>query len=58
MIRSLDTFAGVGGFHLALEESIWKDNIECIWFSEIDKFAKQVYEEHFPDSPDLWDINW
>ena len=55
-IKLLDTFAWVGGFHLALEQSIWKENIQCIWFSEIDKFAKQVYQEHFPDSPDLWDI--
>ena len=56
MIKILDTFAWVGWFHLALEQSIWKENIECIWFSEIDKFAKQVYQEHFPKSPDLWDI--
>jgi len=55
-IKLLDTFAWVGGFHLALEHSIWKDNIECIWFSEIDKFAKQVYSEHFPNTKDLWDI--
>lgn len=56
MIKLLDTFAGVGGFHLALEQSIWKENIECIGFSEIDKFATQVYKERFPDSPELWSI--
>jgi len=56
MIKLLDTFAWVGGFHLALEQSIWKENIECIWFSEIDKFAKQVYTQRFPNTPDLWDI--
>lgn len=55
-IKLLDTFAGVGGFHLALEQSVGKENVECIWFSEIDKFAKQVYQQHFPESPDLWDI--
>jgi DNA (cytosine-5)-methyltransferase 1 len=55
-IKLLDTFAWVGGFHLALEQSIWKENIECIWFSEIDKFAIQVYKEHFPNSKDLWSI--
>jgi len=55
-IKLLDTFSWVGGFHLALEQSIWKENIECIWFSEIDKFAKQVYQKHFPNIPDLWDI--
>ena len=56
-IKLLDTFAGVGGFHLALEQSIWKESVECIWFSEIDKFAKQVYTERFPDSKDLWSIS-
>jgi site-specific DNA-cytosine methylase len=30
-IKILDCFAWVGGFHLALEQSIWKENIECIW---------------------------
>ena len=63
MIRLLDTFAWVGGFHLALEQSIWKENIECIGYSEIDKFAKQVYNERFPWTKDLWsiteiDIDW
>ena len=33
MIKYLDAFAWVWWFHLALEQSIWKENIECIWFS-------------------------
>ena len=56
-IKYLDTFAWVGGFHLALEQSIWKENVECVWFSEIDKFAKQVYNNRFPNSYDFWDIS-
>lgn len=28
----------------------------CVWFSEIDKYAKQIYLSHFPDHADLWDI--
>lgn len=56
MIKYLDTFAWVWGFHLALQKAIWEKRINCIWFSEIDKFAKQVYLEHFPNTPDLWDI--
>lgn len=56
IIKVLDTFAGVGGFSLALEKAIWKENIEHIWFSEIDKFAKEVYKNHFQEVPDLWDI--
>jgi len=62
-IKLLDTFAWVWWFHLALEQSIWKENVECIWYSEIDKFAKQVYNERFPNSKDLGsitelDIDW
>jgi len=55
-IKVLDTFSGVGGFSLALEKSIGKENIERIWFSEIDKFSKEVYLNHFPNTPDLGDI--
>ena len=55
-IKYLDTFAWVWWFHLALEQSIWKENVECIGYSEIDKFAKQVYNERFPNVPDLWSI--
>lgn len=55
-VRYLDCFAGVWGFALALEQSIGKDNIEHIWYSEWDKFASQVYEEHFPWVKAYWDI--
>ena len=55
-IKLLDTFAWVWWFHLALEQSIWKENVECIGYSEIDKYAKQVYNERFPNSKDLWGI--
>lgn len=56
MIKFLDTFAWIWWFHLALEQSIWKENIQCIGYSEIDKFAKQVYNERFPWCKDLWSI--
>ena len=55
-LKLLDTFAWVGGFHLALEQSVGKENIECIGYSEIDKFAKQVYENNFPWTKDLGSI--
>ena len=57
MIKILDTFSWIWWFHLALEKAIWKEKVECIWFSEIDKFAKQVYLKHFPNTKDLWDIS-
>ena len=49
-IKLLDTFSWVGGFHLALEQSIWKKNVECIGYSEIDKFSIQVYNERIPNT--------
>ena len=55
-IKYLDCFSWAGWFHLALEQSIWKENVDCIGYSEIDKFAKQVYNERFPNSKDLWSI--
>lgn len=56
MIKLFDTFAWVWWFHLALEQSIWKENVDCIGYSEIDKFAKQVYNERFSWCKDLWSI--
>lgn len=37
-------FSGIGGFDLALE----RHGHECIGYSEIDKYAIKVYENHFP----------
>ena len=56
MIKIFDTFAGVGGFHLALENAVGKENVELIGFSEIDKFAKQTYLKNFPGAKDFGDI--
>ena len=38
-IKLLDCFAWIGGFHLALEQSIWANEVSCIGFSEIDSKA-------------------
>ena len=56
-IKLFDTFSWVGWFHLALQQSIGAENIECIWHSEIDKYANIVYEQHFPESKNWWDIS-
>lgn len=56
MIKIFDTFAGVWGFHLALKNAIWKNNVQAVWFSEIDKFAIQTYLKNFPGAKDFWDI--
>ena len=46
-INLLDLFSGMGGFHLGLERSGFKVNS---YFSEIDKYAIQVYKHNFKES--------
>jgi DNA (cytosine-5)-methyltransferase 1 len=41
--RFIDLFAGIGGFHIAMHEN----GGECVFASEIDKFARQTYEYNF-----------
>lgn len=39
-------FSGIGGFELGIEQVV--DGAECVGFSEIDKYAIQVYLNHYP----------
>lgn len=49
----IDLFAGIGGFHIALN----KLNAECVFASEIDKFARETYTlNHFKTSPKLFKL--
>lgn len=45
--KFIDLFAGIGGFHLALESL----GGECVFASEWDKFASKTYEENFGLKP-------
>lgn len=51
----IDLFAGIGGFHLALESM----GVECVFASEWDKFAADTYEKNFHLKPfgDITQIN-
>lgn len=52
--KFIDLFAGIGGFHLALHNV----GAECVFASEIDKFARQTYEKNFKNiSPKLFENN-
>lgn len=50
----LDLFSGIGGFHEGLRQSGFK--FDWVGHSEIDKYANQIYENHFPGSEDLGDV--
>lgn len=46
--RFIDLFAGLGGFRLALESF----GAECVYSSEWDKAAQEVYKKNFGEIPD------
>jgi len=48
-MKFIDLFAGVGGFHYGLEKSGKKFN--CVWANEWDKYAGQIYQKRFPETP-------
>ena len=50
---------------LNMTEGVWKNmsnsqewtlGITCVWFSEIDKYATQIYQSHFPNHKPYGDI--
>lgn len=63
-ITALSLFNGISGLHLALDRA--EIPINKVYYSEIDKFANQVTEHHYPNDIALgdvtkweeWDINW
>ena len=50
-MKYLSLFSGIGGFELGIG-----DKAECIGFSEIDKYAIQIYLKHFPTHKNYGDI--
>src|SRR3990167_2034992 len=53
-ITHLDLFSGICGFHLGIVQAGIK--IDKCYFSEIDKYATQIYKKHFPGSIELGDV--
>lgn len=50
-IRLLDAFAGIGGFHLGVQQACEELGIdfECVGAIEFDKNARQTYKDNFPN---------
>lgn len=46
-LKFIDLFAGIGGFRLAGQAN----GMECVFSSEIDKFANEVYKTNFGEYP-------
>ncbi len=54
-IKIIDLFAGIGGIRLGFEQVFGKD-LECVFTSEIDKFAIQTYIANFGNENIYGDI--
>ena len=46
-VKFIDLFCGIGGFRVALE----KRGLECVFSSDIDKFAREAYRQNFGEEP-------
>jgi len=62
-LKFIDLFAGIGGFHLALKSI----GMECVFTSEIDKFARETYAANFNEkflkdpnlfTGDIWKVDF
>ena len=49
MIRIIDLYAGIGGIRLGFEQAFGKENVDCVFTSEIDKHAVTTYVANFGD---------
>ena len=54
MVKVIDLFAGIGGIRLGVEQAF--GSIDCVFTSEIDKYAVTTYKANFKDSHIFGDI--
>lgn len=53
-MKYFDAFTGIGGFTKAIEDTI--PDAKCVGYSEVDKYAIQIYETHYPTHKNYGDI--
>jgi len=54
IIKIIDLFAGIGGFHMAFHNL----GAKCVFASEIDKYARMTYEHNFKKiDPEMFEKN-
>jgi DNA (cytosine-5)-methyltransferase 1 len=53
-LKFIDLFCGIGGFHVAMKEACFENNLipECVFSSDIDTFCQDSYEENFGNRPE------
>jgi len=69
-MKYFSMFSGIGGFELGIKTAFAKRNStcdqsnkykkqseSCIGFSEIDKYATQIYKSHFPNHKEYGDVS-
>ena len=52
-IKFIDLFCGIGGFHVAMDESCQENELisDCVFSSDIDTFCQDSYEVNFGQRP-------
>ena len=60
-LRFVDLFCGIGGFHIGVNAAadLLVIKAQCVWSCDIDKWARQAYQENFGLTPagDITEIN-
>jgi len=46
-MRYFSIFSGIGGFEYGMDQSDYE--FECVGYSEINKYARSIYEKHYPN---------
>lgn len=57
MLKIIDLFAGIGGIRMGVEKAYGKQNVECVFTSEINKFSINTYKANYNNETVHGDIH-